>query len=387
MGWRSVQVWRRKERIAVADYGIYDVTVSTLTPLHIGSGQELLHEYDYAIRNGRTWRIDEAALLDAQAVEEPAIADRLARTPPAQLLTARDYRQGSGLFRYTIGGTPRSQAEGAQVREQIKDIADRAYLPGSSLKGALRTALAWHAWGEQKLQPDVRKLGRRREWAAAQYEKELFGRSPNHDLLRALHVSDSEAVGEERLMIANVRVLNRAGALKAPIEVEAIRPDTSFRLTVKVDRVLFGAWAKRAELSTAGGQWLERLPEIVQGYSSSYAQRELGWFRAIPAARAVADFYQTLARASLGSQRFLVQLGWGTGWESKTLGTRLLADGAFMARVIADYRLVRARRREGEVFPASRRVVVAFERSADGQVRERVVSPLGWCLVEMKERV
>src|SRR5690606_18415556 len=117
-----------------------------------------------------------------------------------------DFRDDSPLFRYVLQGTPRSSAEGAQVREQVKDAYDRPYLPGSSLKGALRTVLAWSIWRERKLQPDARQLQRRRAWAASSYEKAIFGRSPNHDLLRALQVSDSQPLDAAALMIANVRV-------------------------------------------------------------------------------------------------------------------------------------------------------------------------------------
>ena len=53
------------------NYTLYDVKVTVLSPLHIGSGRDLLNEYDYAIYQGQTWRINEDALLDAQNVDDP----------------------------------------------------------------------------------------------------------------------------------------------------------------------------------------------------------------------------------------------------------------------------------------------------------------------------
>ena len=79
-------------------YTLYDVTVSVLTPLHIGSGKDLLNEYDYAIRNGRTWRLNESALLDAQDVEDADTAALLGGRPPAELLQAQDFRPKSRFF-------------------------------------------------------------------------------------------------------------------------------------------------------------------------------------------------------------------------------------------------------------------------------------------------
>lgn len=371
----------------MADYTIYDVRLSLLTPLHIGNGHELLHEYDYAIHDGKTWRIDETALLDAQNVDDPQLAARLAAIKPAQLLEKpKDYRTDNGYFRYVMTGAPRSREEGAQLREQIKNPFDRPYLPGSSLKGALRTALAWHAWQERQQRPETARLGRSPKWAAQEIERQLLGRSPNYDLLRALQVSDSDEVGAEQLMIVNARVLNRGGGLGSPIELEALRPDSKLVLTAKFDRALFSKWAQRGGLVLDGGAWLEQLVQVVQAHSADRIQREIAWFKQIPNATPLLQFYQQLGQAKLGSRRCLLQLGWGTGWDSKTLGTRLSANKSFMERLIGDYRLASGRRQAGDAFPKSRRVVVGFQRDSQGRVQETLQAPFGWCLLEMRER-
>ncbi len=371
------------------DYLIYDVTVSLLTPMHIGTGRDLLHRYDYAIHNGKTWRINEDALLEAQDIEDPRMAAQLAQTPPADLLVDKDYQEGSQLFRYVMQGTPRSSAKGAQLKEQIKDPYDRPYLPGSSLKGALRTAIAWYAWGAARLRPEPHRLGRSRQWAGQEYERILLGKNPNHDLLRALQVSDSAPVAPSALMVLNARVLNRGGKMEgAPVEMEAIRPDTQFKLTIKLDNALFSDWARQGGLKLHGQDWLLHLGDVVQAHSHDRIQRELAWFKAMRGAERVAGFYQRLANVSgkLGGRHFLIELGWGTGWESKTFGSRLESDERFMKRVINDYRLARGRPKFGDPFPKSRRVAVAFRRDGIGKPIEYPAYPLGWALVEMKER-
>ena len=370
----------------MAAYTIYDLTVSILTPLHIGTGKELLNEYDYSVHGGRTWRLNESALLDAQDVEDPALVEKLAQTPPAQLLRSQDYRSDSDLFRYVLRGTPRSEAVGAQLREQIKDVFDRPYLPGSSLKGALRTALAWNVWQRRKMRPEVSKLGRRRQWAGQRYEQDIFGRDPNHDFLRALHVSDSAPVDPERLLILNARVMNRRGGLAAPIEMEAIAPDTQFHLTLKVDEALFSDWAGNEQLRLDGKEVLAELPRAVQNHSLTLARQERTWFAEIGNAKQVAGFYHQIANARLPARRFLISLGWGTGWASKTFGPHLQQHPDFMEHIVRDFRLARGRRQRGDPFPKSRRVVVQISRDRQGRPVETPATPLGWCLVEMKER-
>lgn len=367
------------------DYTLYRVKLSTLTPLHIGSGRDLMHEYDYAIHNGQTWRINEAALLDDQPLDDPKLADRLAATPPARLLRTGDYRADSPFFRYVIKGVPRAQGEKAQVREQLKDLYDRPYLPGSSLKGALRTVLAWQLWADRGVQPEARRLGRSRQWAGQDFERDLLGRDPNHDLMRALHVSDSVPLPADRLMLANARVIGRGGKLGSPIELEIIRPDTTLELTAKIDNALFSDWARRSGLQLPGAERLLQLPQVASSHAAARLDREIRWFDEISGAHRVAGFYRQIQNARIGKHMFLLQLGWGAGWQSKTFGTHLQGAPAFMERIIGDYMLARGSRRQGDPFPKSRRVAVAFTRDAGGRPSETPAAPFGWVLVEMVE--
>ncbi|RLT34945.1 MAG: type III-A CRISPR-associated RAMP protein Csm5 [Chloroflexi bacterium] len=371
----------------MAGYTIYDCTLSTLTPLHIGCGRELLNEYDYAIYRGRTWRIDENALLDAQNVDDPRLAEQLARTPPAQLLRQPDdFQPESGFFRYVVQGTPRSQAAGAQLREQIKDAFDRLYLPGTSLKGGIRTALAWHLWRQKRLRPEIGKIGRSPKWAGQQYEKDLLGSTPNQDTMRALQVSDSAPIGVDRLLILNVSVIGRGGHLGAPIEMEAIAQDTELQFTLKVDHQLFSDWAVGYGLKLGGADLLENLPRAVHSHSVALARKEAVWFGGIAGAERVADAYRQFSDSRPGSRRFLIPLGWGTGWESKTFGSHLQEDTNLMERLIEDFRMARGERKAGDPFPKSRRVAVRIDKDRQGRPIVAPVAPLGWCLVEMKER-
>ncbi len=371
----------------MADYVVYDVTVDLLTPLHIGSGRILLHEYDYVIHGNRTWRLNEDALLEAQVVDDPALADVLAQRPPAELLSPADFKEDSPFFRYVLRGRPRAQGEGAELREQLKDPYDRPYLPGSTVKGALRTAIARYAWGEMGLRPDVRELGRKRQWAARSYERRIFGPDPNHDLMRALHVGDSEPVGTDRLAVFNVQVFNRGGASEGPpIEVEGIQPKTVFTLTVKVDLALFSRWAQKHGLRLNGEKWLERLPQVVQASSRALMEREVDWLRKMPNMASAVSLYRKLLSLNLPPYRCPLPLGWGTGWPSKTFGFHLQEDQRFMAHIIHTYRLTKGRWEEGDPFPKSRRMAVVPRRTQD---KKRIITtplPMGWVMLTFRKR-
>src|SRR3989304_6243092 len=115
----------------------YRISIETLTPLHIGSGGELIAEFDYTspAGSGFTYILNQDAIY-ARELEKNGSRARL-DLPAAKLITAEDLKDGSSFVRYKIKG----EAELQQLREQLKDVRGAVYLPGSSLKGAFRTAL------------------------------------------------------------------------------------------------------------------------------------------------------------------------------------------------------------------------------------------------------
>ncbi|MBV7331740.1 type III-A CRISPR-associated RAMP protein Csm5 [Chloroflexi bacterium TSY] len=361
---------------------IFDVTMSLLTPVHIGSGKELLHEYDYVIHGGKTWVMDSDAFLEAIYWRDGNPDERILGRPASELLERADFHEQSDYFRYIVAGRPRSQQPGAALVEQYKDIHDRPYLPGTSIKGALRTVLAWHGFQETGQLLSVRELRGNRSWAGQSIERELFGQDPNHDLLRGLQVADSDVQSSDRLQIVNAQVVTGSEKMGAPIEMEAIRSDTVFTTTFTIDRYLQRAEVQSKLQFGQRRKWLTELPQIAQRHTLERVREERDWYQRRKYGQ-VAGFYQQLVtileRQRLSSDQFLMQIGWGGGWPSKTIGAPLQRDREQWERLLGHKRLspARMRRRQGDEFPKSRRAIVA-----QGQP----VAPLGWCLIEIKQR-
>jgi CRISPR-associated protein Csm5 len=354
----------------------YTVHMMTLCPMHVGTGTDLLQDYDYVVHGGRTWRIDEDALLDAALGEDDFDTTLLGR-PAAELLQPEDYSAQAPFFRYVMQGTPRSQQKGARLREQIKDVYDRPYLPGSSLKGAFRTALFEHAVEQNPQALDVSRLKDRRRWAAQPVERAVLGRDPNHDLLRALHVADSEPLDPyTTLGVENVQVLT-GRTPGSPIEVETLRPDARLRTQLTIDRFLFGEMAGRELRLGHRIEWLRDLMGLCRERVAPILAAERDWFHHQHPHSPIVGFYAQLYDYvnEMRDERCLLQVGWGGGWRSKTIGMKL--DDRQQEQVIRRYRLARGRRRAGDPFPRSRRVVL--NERGEPQV------PLGWLLIEMKK--
>jgi CRISPR-associated protein Csm5 len=371
-----------------------DAQITVLSPLHIGSGTKLKRDFDWLARNDRVYIFDHNTLFDVvlQRAEADKGADAAALTTTLMAMDLPDLEKAgwlergdfhdekSSLFRYVLRGQPHL----AEISEQIKGAFGRPYLPGSSLKGALRTVLAWGVYTKTKRQPDLRRLKPSRSWAAQPLEQAVFGPNPNHDWLRALQVSDGPALPPDSLHLEGVRVYptarQRSGS-GLDLDVEVIHHGTTFTVPLTIDEYGFQEEAARQLRWQGQRDWLTRLAELGREHARQRLQLEAEYFKSERHPVGVRRFYHELIDifSKLKSNEFIVQIGWGGGWDSKTFDGLLKQDArAFEQRVLKNrnYRMLRreSRRKSGDTFPACRRLVLR---------NNELVLPLGWIKVEL----
>ena len=182
-----------------------------VTPVHIGSGETLNHIDGY-YANGQWYYIDLESVLAHPSADLNALTSEMGR---------RDFRWEHHLRQRNIDPTevsmyslscPQSPEE-VEIREAIKGIHDQPFIPGSTLKGAIRTALLGeilsvsdkiYEKSRDHLNELIEKGSRgnpRREQPARRIETFAFGRDPNRDLFRALQVSDTGLLKNDALEI------------------------------------------------------------------------------------------------------------------------------------------------------------------------------------------
>ena len=381
------------------DSVIYTATLELLSPLHIGTGTTLLEGVDWLQDGQWVYVADQNRLLEtvldralaggqSQAeVVEAITGMKLADLRQAGWLTGDDFQEGSPLFLYRLHGTPAMN----QIAEAIKDVYGRPYVPGSSLKGALRTVLA--VGGASVRKTGLSRLGKSRSWAAQPIEREIFGPDPNRDLLRALQVGDSPPVDRAQLEMVRVNVFPTAQQTQygrsqgLDVDVEALCKGTALTATIKVDGTLFGddtPFGRFVEQELGFGRkrtWLFNLPKWARTLAGQRIASEIEFLERKTGGEAAAGFYKRLAGTweTLGENEFLVQVGWGTGWGSKTFGALLQRDPEAFEQLVQEYRLSPQdkRRRAGQPFPKSRKLVRRGDRPAE---------PLGWIKVTLTPR-
>ncbi len=356
----------------------YRLTITTCAPLHIGSGEPALRKgVDFVGYGGTIYVFDTARVLDYVVGDDPGLLEQVTRTANlASFLKEQDFREHPDLALYRLRGTPGV----SEVLPQIKDVYDRPYLPGSSLKGAIRTAIVDAALLASGRTIDARRLGDRDKYAAQELERDVAGRgekpwqAPNFDLFRTLHVADSAPGERDWLDLSNVAVWP-AGERGIPLDVETVRAGVSFSAALTIDEYLFGAQAGRLGFGPKRGL-IDNLAATCRAHARARIAGEQEFFAGRRDAAAVQRFYADLVAQldACGPDSFLLHLGWGAGWGSKTV-VRTLEKSAAVADVVRRYRLDRGRGRGG-AFPATRHLVVA---------QRQPVAPLGWVRVDRAE--
>ncbi len=173
------------------------VKVKTLTPVHIGSGKELMEGFGYVyFPNEQTIAvIDDKKVVDIIGTENidnwtnlllrnDSLLNYLKQRKPD--LKSRDV--ASRLIKFES----RIALNRAVIREQINTL-NQPYLPGSSLKGSIKTAVFASDIIEDKSLFYINKIKQERgrvSFKDTELLKDIFGNDPNHDYFKLLQITD-----------------------------------------------------------------------------------------------------------------------------------------------------------------------------------------------------
>ena len=361
-----------------------------------------------------------AAPVDDSAAREAALLAQLARglSPNEALaagwLTPEDIKGNDkkrSIVRYRLYPPPGTREallpeKVDEIRPTIKDAYGRPYVPGTSLKGALRTVLAERLFAA-RLQPlrldEVQAQGWDRERRADdQLARPAFvqpppppagrraGRpqDPNYDLLRALLVGDSDAAGHEgktgpavALAVVGTFSVRQGGLLFKPgffAALEALPVGTQATGEIRLDQALFTPEMQEQLRFRQDAGWLADLAAHCNTRARALIQAEIAFYQHHHVATATTVYQELLARLdALPPGACLLQMGWGTGWLSKTLGLSLAAQAVF-PQVRELYRLGH---RGSALFPKTRRLTL----DAANYDTTRPGKPLGWVQLTLDE--
>ncbi len=388
-----------------------ELTIQVLTPLHIGCGEKLRrHSF---VQEGRSLLVlDEDKLLDwARASEKNATVLEDFAEEADLPLDAFFKQQHLPAHRYMAYRVPVVSGEPRELQLFIKAPGHQPYVPGSSLKGAVRSGLLRGALlGDEEMRMQAGKVAgglAYRGEDSDDLQAVLFvpsadvpeGRRPNYDLMRTLAFSDSTPAPAGALEVCEVKVLSarlgrneeRSLGFKAGgagrdmiIYVEALKPGTRLTGSVLWNQALLDP------TGPASGLALHRRRDLILGFCGvcqdavrDLIDQEISFYQT-HGQRDLQRFYEARGEELEGMrerQTFLWPLGWGTGYDAKTV-TDLFGEQVF--RDVAHHykNTQRLGRPTGgdwlgpELSPKSRKVALR----QDGKLE-----PMGWLRIEIKD--
>jgi CRISPR-associated protein Csm5 len=329
--------------------------LKTLTPVHVGSG-DIYTPIEFAVKNGEVYILDSERVLeqvDKKGHDLMKISKEIGMGGNIE-----DYVDVIGDF--TIFSAP---LVGELKRREIsRNISSggRLYIPGSSIKGAIRTALLWQAVkndrnllnysislmegavkNNKRISVKIlRSLDDRLEARVFRKKKD----DPKYDLMKGIVVRDSGFFDTRKFYEVKVLGTNLSAV------VECIDCENKTEVEIKVDELKIN--------SVDGKLDFDQIIDACRNFSKEVVNVELNY--------KYSDVTKKEFKKVLNANGMILRIGWGTGWYSTTIGTLLVKHEKFN-----DLRKkLKLGRKPGtgmvsRRFPATRRI------TADGK-------PLGW---------
>jgi len=372
----------------------HTIKLTTLSPLHIGAGDEhILSPYsDYVQRGDSLIYIDTEKLQKAMQGDNSLI--------DAYVKGMRQFENNRSTFSLEqfITGTLGKEIDDfaarvvkiegdckkAHIRRFIS-TAGKPFIPGSSLKGAIRTAVLvdWllKTKDGKMLLDQIRVHVEKRDWKSLKRidpARQCFG-SISHDIFRYMRVSDSQVIEPTALSVSAMkRVSLRIGRKTFRRNTSDI-PQLSETLNASVKSSCTLSFLKprsTSSFSFIDQQSISSLFSIINRISLDSCLRELDELQSLNEFRDFITFYEKLEQdmKSLKTNEAILRLGGGKTWFDNSIGLSIDSDIFGDEKLLGQYLFLL---RIGNIpFPSTRSAIV----------KDNVpVQPLGWIKLSVED--
>ncbi len=345
-----------------------------LTPTQAGSGEELLKDFDYIDRAGEVFIVDQAQSFNVVASGNLALDSLMVSG-----FKLNDLVKAAGQdFGYRIPWLSNKQKIPDKLREQVKDAFNRPYLPGSALKGAIRTALIaeWLRATPTAVYTHLlpKKKGSK-NWAAQELMQTLTGKDAKQDIFRPFKTTDV-LFNSSDLCLADIRWLNenrwRSMVQKKSFDdwkvadgicAEVLKPGSITLATLQWDGFLLSdsCWQQKGTIANILPKDFAGLKELLNKHAKYRLGKEIEFYQTQGKQQPKDECQRILTQLEKDPDAAYLQLSWGSGWRGMT------GDWASEDQ-IKSFRELFGLGKLGRPFPKTRRLVVNGEPKL----------PLGW---------
>jgi CRISPR-associated protein Csm5 len=316
------------------------LTVRILSPVVIGTGERCNPMGFFVADDGRVWVVDERKFIEV--LIERGLAEgfriwlegQLQQNQRPNLKGFFDERKiqaekRTEILRASVAYVLPLVSSGQRMSRFnlcLKTPDHRPYIPGSELKGAIRTAVLAKILNDdvnllrqlaQNLRPNMPRGQMNALWQGNEWlllRRNQNDRDAHNDLFRGIAISDSEPLPTNALRIYAAKRLNMSG--NVTVFVEAIAPNSETEVTLSI--ACPNRWLQAIGLTDKAG-WLDwaKLAHALYEHSNAVLDFIAKKFPA-------REFPQVHAKAQKLKEQNkpdepLVCLGWGQGFLSITM--------------------------------------------------------------------
>jgi CRISPR-associated protein Csm5 len=336
----------------------YRAKLVALSPIHIGTG-EPVPACRYVVPSGNG---DMGYCLKESFVAKLLVEGKIS----TKQYMENPFRKDDPVFGkdfdpknrfYELDFTKAARDLNKEAQPFIRDAFGRAYLPGSSIKGMLRTSLAFSFLLNEpeqrkslikdleKFRPpellekmrnvnksNIREIRKRNDNRAARIESFFRASSgskerpnPQNDILKALKVSDSAPADRPLVMAATNIFTSRNGALEPlsrktpPAFCEVAEPGTVFSFDITIDEALLETMQQAFNPAVRIRNHIDLL-SAMQDHAAVINRFEKAFLEENDAEVLWDEKYE---KESDGA---VVRIGWGSGWIGASLFPVLAYD-------------------------------------------------------------
>lgn len=367
-----------------------NIKVQTLSQVHVGSGVFLQKGNDFIVvdrgEESDIYVIDPNKLGNIIGTDQATIDEWVVRIESG---TAADFIQLR-----TKGHQPKEYAKRkitnfanfdniqGTLKECLHDGMGRPYIPGSSIKGAIRTAVVAalaRNKGNDYLSQKFTKIfqeenKRKQDKMLSDFEKAFMGNNPNSDLFRFITVGDaffemSSEVAVKQINL-NIREIDSLVDKKMQQVVEAIGSDEKASFSLKIDKERFEL-VKNAQHKDLAGlpalpQELKDIPHLfalINQHTKQLVEDEIRiWSEDYGDFKGQSGYVENMEEIldsinSCKANQCVLRLGQAIGWRFITgAWTESLDEDFFYDNIVPKARPRNEQKYSDYVFPKSRRI-------------------------------
>lgn len=318
------------------------VRLTTLTPVHIGSGQTFNKGIDFVADKGNIGIVDLSKVVGI--IGEESIDSLTATIEKGTSVLDFVRTRGGKVSLHEISSRVLPavgvQPWVGQLKEQYRTVVKGPCIPGSSLKGAIRTAvladIISQAEKDFQLPQLSRYQGGRTVWRDAALDSKVFGGDATDKTTRFLHVGDVQ-FDEGSTEVCQVKIANQHGEDRwgykdgQQVLAEAISAGQSASLALKLDGISFGKYqstyperlkGKNTDFITGG---YEELCELINYNMDYLLVEELKALQSRDFDGFAPDYIEAIKGVmkqlrNLPSNACVIRVGGNSGWDFMTGG-------------------------------------------------------------------